>query len=134
MVKRRILRLGKHMPLNYPKFENKIQNQIDQSKMRQARGRPGIIMAYDIRTNSASILVDDQMSGQIGNIMHDVPCPVSVGIQMVAPEPGTRCYVQFRDDNEGSAYVAFYFDQHQVSSSYSRNYTVNTGIPKYMSR
>lgn len=134
MVKRRISRLGKHMPLNYPKFENKIQNQIDQSKMRQARGRPGIIMAYDIRTNSASILVDDQMSGQIGNIMHDVPCPVNVGVQTVAPEPGTRCYVQFRDDNEGSAYVAFYFDQHQVSSSYSRNYTINTGIPKYMSR
>ena len=122
------------MSTNYPKFENKIQSQIENSRMRQARGRPGIIMAFDIKSNTASVIIDDQMSGQIGNIVHDVPCPVQVGIQAAAPEPGTRCFVQFRDDNEGSPYVSFYFDEHNVSSSYSRNYSVNSGIPKYMAR
>lgn len=122
------------MPINYPKFDHKIQNQIDQSKMKQGKGRPGVIMSYSMKDNTASIVLDDQMSTQTGNIMHNVPCPVTVGVQSVAPEPGTRCFVQFRDDNESNGYVAFYFDQPEISSSYDRNYTVNTGIPKYMSR
>lgn len=122
------------MSTNYPKFENKLQSQIDNSRMRQAKGRPGIIMSFDMRSNTASIIIDDQMSGQIGNIIHDVPCPIQVGVQSVAPEPGTRCFVQFRDDSEGSPYVSFYFDEHNVSSSYSRNYSVNSGVPKYMAR
>ena len=35
------------MATNYPKFDNKIQNQIDLSRMRQAKTRPGVIMQFD---------------------------------------------------------------------------------------
>lgn len=122
------------MPANYPKFNNKIQTQIDESRMRQSKTRPGIIMSFDVRKNSASVIIDDQYSGQTGNIIHDVPCPLTNGVQTVAPEPGTRCLVGFRDDNERNAYVISIFEEVGMSSGYMYNYTVNTGIPKFMSR
>jgi hypothetical protein len=119
---------------NYPKFDNKIQTQIDQSRMRQAKTRPGIIMSFDMKMNTASVILEDQYSGQIGNILHGVPCPVVVGIQSAAPEPGTPCIVQFRDDNESDPYIISYFDKASVGTSYARNYTANSGIPKFMAR
>lgn len=122
------------MPANYPKFDNKIQTQIDQSRMRQSKTRPGVIMSFDIRKNAASVIIDDQYSGQTGNIIHDVPCPMMNGIQTVAPEPGTRCLIGFRDDNEKNAYIISIFEEVGMSSGYMYNYTVNTGIPKFMSR
>lgn len=122
------------MPTNYPKFDNKIQTQIDESRMRQAKTRPGVIMSFDIRTNSASVILDDQFSGQMGNIIHSVPCPINNGVQTVAPEPGTRCLIGFRDDNERSAYVISIFEEVGLSSGYMYNYSVNTGIPKFMAR
>jgi len=122
------------MANNYPKFDNKIQNQIDLSRMRQAKTRPGIIMKFDKRSNRATIILDDAYSGQLGNIINSVPCPAIMGVQNVAPEPGTRCLVGFRDDNENNAYVISYFEENNLSSNYLNNYVVNTGIPKFMAR
>jgi len=122
------------MPSKYPKFDNKIQNQIDQSRMRQAKTRPGVIMSFNMETNTASIILDDQYSGHIGNTLNNVPCPSTPGIQGVAPNPGTRCLVGFRDDNERFAYVITYFDEPGFGSNYMYNYSINTGIPKFMAR
>jgi hypothetical protein len=122
------------MATNYPKFDNKIQNQIDLSRMRQAKTRPGVIMQFDKKSNLATIILDDAYSGQVGNIISSVPCPAIMGVQNVAPEPGTRCLVGFRDDNENKAYVISYFEESNLGSNYSSNYTVNTGIPKFMAR
>ena len=122
------------MANNYPKFDNKIQNQIDLSRMRQAKTRPGIIMKFDKRSNRATIILDDAYSGQLGNIINSVPCHAIMGVQNVSPEPGTRCLVGFRDDNENNAYVISYFEENNLSSNYLNNYVVNTGIPKFMAR
>lgn len=122
------------MANNYPKFDNKIQNQIDLSRMRQAKTRPGVIMKFDKKNNRATIILDDAYSGQLGNIINSVPCPAIMGVQNVSPEPGTRCLVGFRDDNENNAYVISYFEENNLSSNYLNNYVVNTGIPKFMAR
>jgi hypothetical protein len=122
------------MTIKYPKFDNKIQNQIDASKMRQSKMRPGLIMQFDKKNNSATIILDDAFSGEIGNIVNNVPCPSSMGIQNVAPAPGTRCLVGFRDDNENNAYVVSYFEENNVGSNFLHNYVANTGIPKFMAR
>jgi len=122
------------MANSYPKFDNKIQNQIDMSRMRQAKTRPGVIMKFDKRSNRATIILDDAYSGQVGNIINSVPCPAIMGVQNVSPEPGTRCLVGFRDDNENNAYVISYFEENNLSSNYLNNYVVNTGIPKFMAR
>lgn len=122
------------MTTNYPKFDHKIKTQIDQSRMVQGKNRPGVVMGFDPRTNSATVILDDHYSTEIGNIIHNVPCPVTPGIQSVSPGPGTRCLVEFRDDNESAAFIVCFFDPPNVSSSFAVNYTVNCGIPKYMAR
>jgi hypothetical protein len=42
--------------------------------------------------------------------------------------------VGFRDDNERFAYVISLFEEGTLDSNYMYNYTVNTGVPKFMSR
>ena len=66
-----------------------------------------------------------------GNILVKVPCPFVYGVQTVAPSPGTRCMVGFRDEHEDSAYVLMYFND---GSSYktTRNSALDTGVPKFM--
>jgi len=91
-------------------------------------------MSFNMKTNLATIILDDNHSGQMGNIVHGVPCPVTPGIQSVAPETGTRCLVQFRDDNESDPYIVSYFEQPSLSSGFLSSYSVNNGIPKYMAR
>ncbi len=122
------------MANNYPKFDSKIQNQIDLSRMRQAKTRPGVIMKFDKTSNRATVILDDPYSGQLGNVINSVPCPSVMGVQNVSPEPGTRCLIGFRDDNENNAYVISYFEENNLSSNYLNNYVVNTGIPKFMAR
>jgi hypothetical protein len=122
------------MPNNYPKFDSKIQNQIDLSRMRQSKSRPGVVMKFDKKTNTAVVVLDDQLSGQIGNIIGNVPCPSVMGVQFISPEAGTRCLVGFRDDNESHPYIITYFNDLGTGSAKLNDYVVNTGLPKYMMR
>jgi hypothetical protein len=122
------------MAINYPKFDGKIQNQIDVSRMRQSKTRPGVVMQFDKKTNTATVILDDQYSKQLGNIVNKVPCPSNPGVQNVAPEPGTRCLIGFRDDNESHPYIISFFEENRLGSNYMSNYVVNTGIPKFMAK
>lgn len=120
------------MPINYPKFDKKIQDQIDLSKMQASRSRPGMIMSYNRANNTATIILDEQYSGTMGSVIKDVPCPVNMGIQVTSPTMGTRCLVGFRDSNEASPYVLNYFEDNDANSNYYRNNFVDTGIPRFM--
>jgi len=120
------------MPVNYPKFDKKIQNQIDNSAMQKSRTRPGIIVNYDRVNSTADIILDEQYSDSMGNVLKAVPCPMVKGVQSVSPTVGTRCLVGFRDTNESSPYVLNYFDDVTSNKFYIRNSIVNTGIPRFM--
>jgi len=120
------------MPVNYPKFDKKIQEQIETAQIQQAKTRPGIITLYDKRSNTATVVLEDYNSSNIGNIITNVPCPVNHGIQMVSPTIGTRCLVQFRDRNEGNPYIVSYFDDRTGNKSFNRDYVVNTGVPRFL--
>lgn len=119
------------MPANYPKFDKKITDHIEKSKFTQTKNRPGTIMNYDAESNTATVLLDEKFSGVIGNAMIDVPCPFIYGVQSVAPAPGTRCLVGFRDEHEDDAYIIMYFNEPR-SYKNSRNTNIYTGIPKFM--
>jgi len=120
------------MPVNYPKFDKKIQDQIDLSTMRSSRSRPGMIMDYSRSNHTATIILDEQYSSGMGSVIKNVPCPVTVGVQSVSPTIGTRCLVGFRDSNEASPYVVNYFEDNISNSSYYRNSFIDTGIPRFM--
>ena len=120
------------MPVNYPKFDKKIQDQITASEMQKARTRPGVIMSYDNKNNTAVIILEDQYSESVGNIIKNVVCPSVRGVQTVAPVPGARCLVGFRDNNEARPYIVNYYDDTNSSYNHAYQYKVNTGIPRFM--
>lgn len=120
------------MPVNYPKFDKKIQDQIDLTNLKASRTRPGTIMNFDKINNRATIVLDEQFSESIGNVINNVPCPVTRGVQSVSPVIGSRCLVGFRDNSETSPYIINFFEDTISKSSFLNNYTVRTGIPRFM--
>lgn len=122
------------MPVNYPKFDKKIQEQIDLTNLKNSKSRPGTIMNYDKVTNTATIILDEQFSESVGNIISNVQCPITRGVQSVSPVLGSRCLVGFRDNNEMHPYIINYFEDYVSKSTYLTNYTVRTGIPRFMVR
>lgn len=120
------------MPVNYPKFDQKIQDQINSTTLKQSKTRPGTIATYDRMSNTATIILEEQVSEAMGNVVRNVPCPVIRGIQSVSPVMGTRCLVAFRDNNEANPYVVNYFEDTNINPTYYSNYTVNTGIPRFL--
>jgi hypothetical protein len=120
------------MPVNYPKFDKKIQDQITTTEMQKARTRPGVIMSYDKVTNTAIVVLEDQYSDSVGNVIKNVACPYTRGVQFVSPVPGERCLVGFRDNNEAKPYIINIYQDLGSNANYNYNYTLNTGIPKFM--
>lgn len=120
------------MPINYPKFDQKINDQIANIKFQETKTRPGIVMSYDKFTNSATILLEERNSGTIGDIINNVPCPFNYGVQSVSPHSGLRCIVGFRNSVEKDPYiVTFYTDPYDTTKSII-NTSVDTGVPKFM--
>lgn len=120
------------MQAKYPKFDQKIQEHINANKMKSSHTRPGTIMEYDRVNNTATILLDDQHSDGIGNIIRLVPCPAVRGVQVVSPTSGTRCVVGFRTKEETSPYVINFFDDTAARSNSIINAHAVTGIPKFL--
>lgn len=122
------------MPVNYPKFDQKIQDQINATNMQTPRTRPGIIASYNKGNNTAVVVLDDHNSELMGRVISDVPCPVTKGVQSVSPTLGTRCLVAFRDNNESQPYILNFFEDTKRNTNYIMNNVVDTGIPRFMVR
>ena len=119
------------MPGNYPKFDKKIQDQIDNVSMQKSRTRPGIIVSYNRASSTADVILDEQYSENMGNVLKNVPCPLVKGVQSVSPTLGTRCLIGFRDTNESNPYILNFFDDVATNKFHIRNFIVNTGIPRF---
>lgn len=123
---------GDYMPIYYPKFDQKINQQINDLKFQQTKTRPATIMTYNKSTNTATVLLDEKYAGTIGDIVPNVPCPFTYGVQGVAPHAGTRCIVGFRNDSERDPYIVTIYNESLDSTKLIINQSVNTGIPKFM--
>lgn len=64
------------MPINYPKFDKKITDKIDDAKFRTNKTRPGTVMGYDSDKNTAIVIVDEKMSNNIRK--HIERCSLSI--------------------------------------------------------
>jgi hypothetical protein len=73
-----LLQLGKGniMAINYPKFDKKIDEQIQSAHMQRAKTRMGTIAQYDKHTNTAVIILESNYSDTIGGIIKSVSCPI----------------------------------------------------------
>lgn len=120
------------MPVNYPKFDKKIQEHIENYNFQQPKTRSGLITSFDIKTGTASVMLDNPHTGEIGSILNNVPYPSTEGVQTVAPLLGTRCIVAFRGRNESEPYVLSVYDSpNNMLKRHSKN-NVRTGIPRFM--
>jgi len=122
------------MPVNYPKFDQKIQEQINNTLIQKSKTRYGVIVDFDPKTNKCSVMLEDQNSSFVSSVIKNVVCPINNGIQGASPYRGLRCAVGFRDDNENSAYIINYFDEGRNGNRFANNYKVDTGIPRFMVR
>lgn len=120
------------MAINYPKFDKKINESISGAKFQQTRTRPGVVVSFDKRKNTVNIVLEDKMSGEVGEILKDVHCPDVMGVQMVAPTAGSRCIVGFRDDNERYPYIVSFINDINYQSRNRINNAVDTGIPNFL--
>ncbi len=59
----------------YPKFDQKINDQIQSSRMQQAKTRMATVASYDRINNTLNLIMESHYSDTIGNIVSDVPCP-----------------------------------------------------------
>lgn len=59
----------------YPKFDQKINDQIASSRMQQAKTRAGTVVRYDKISNTVTVVLESQYSDTIGNIVDKIPCP-----------------------------------------------------------
>lgn len=120
------------MPVNYPKFDQKIKDHIEDNNFQSSKTRPGTIMQYNKSTNTATVILDERFSNAIGDIVTKVPCPFVYGIQTVAPSPGTRCLVGFRNNSERDPFILNYFNEFYDMNKTMSNNQIDTGIPKFM--
>ena len=67
---------GNTMAINYPKFDKKIDEQIQSAHMQRAKTRMGTIAQYDKHTNTAVIILESNYSDTIGGIIKNVSCPI----------------------------------------------------------
>lgn len=65
------------MPINYPKFDQKIADQIQSTHMQRAKTRIGTIAQYNRYSNTAVIILESNYSDTIGNIINNVSCPIT---------------------------------------------------------
>ena len=59
----------------YPKFDQKINDQIQSSRMQQSKTRMATVASYDRTKNTLTLIMESHYSDTIGNIVGDVPCP-----------------------------------------------------------
>ena len=64
------------MPINYPKFDQKINDQITAARMQQAKTRMATVAQYDRIHHTVTLILESNYSDTIGNIVPNVDCPM----------------------------------------------------------
>lgn len=97
------------------------------------KGRYGIIMSYNAYANTATVLLSSPDSDITGDLLTNVPCPIQLGIQHVAPEPGRPCWVMFKNDRDNNnAVISHYFNPLYNKYDDMKHSTAVSGIPSFM--
>lgn len=118
----------------YPKFDNHIDERVRQRENTlPGPGRWGIISSYDQYTNTATVILASPDSDGVGDIVPNVQCPVYMGIQLAAPEPGRPCWVVFvGSKNDSRPIITNYFNFDYAKRDFYRHSDARHGVSQYM--
>jgi len=116
---------------NY-KVDKQVQEQIGIAKRKDARPGYGLIMHFNVLDNTATVAMSRPGSDQMGEIFSNVPCPVQLGVQTVAPEVGRPCWLEFKDGTQSNPIVTTYFSHSYDELDYDRQYYIDNDTPRFM--
>jgi hypothetical protein len=115
-----------------PKARQEVQDAVAPGMMSQAQPGWGIVLWYDATRNCATVLMSQPGSDRPGEIYSNVPCPVQVGLQTVAPEPGRSCWVNFKFGNSHFPIVTSFFNYNYSNIDYPRATHAKSATPRFM--
>lgn len=98
----------------------------------QAQPTHGIVMYHNYIHNTVDILIAPQSSNKQGEMLFNVPYPTTNGVQMVAPEVGTPCWVQFKGGDYSTPMVTNFFNHVYEETRKEQQYKASNDIPKFM--
>lgn len=118
--------------MRYPKFEEKLRENISSSNFQGQSPNFGIVLDYSAETNTATVMSARPGSAKPGEIYKDVPCPQNIGVQMVAPEPGRPCQLSFPGGTQVAPMIVGFFNPRHVENDYMSNTLAKNDIPRFM--
>ena len=109
-----------------------IKNEINTNRTQYPNGVLGVISAYDRYTNSATVIVSRPDTDEVDEILNKVPCPVLLGIQSVAPEPGLPCYVVYKVGNRSQPLITHFYNHNYNLYNYGPQTQANVALPNFL--
>ena len=95
-------------------------------------GNYGLIIDYDPIENTATVILSGQGSDQLGEILHNVYCPVHLGIQSVNPEKGRLCWVSFKDAAMAMPVINHFFSHVYSQVDFNRHNKAVVNTPRFI--
>lgn len=118
--------------MRYPKFEQKLQDNINSVELRNQKPTFGIILRYDPESNTATIMTARPGSAKPGEIYKGVPCPQTLGVQMVSPEAGRPCQLQFPPGQQTAPIIVGFFNPNHIQADHMQQTLAKNDIPRFM--
>jgi hypothetical protein len=109
-----------------------VNEAILRDKAQKPLGVLGVISSYDRYTHTCTVIVSRPDTDEVEEILRNVPCPVLLGVQAVAPEPGRPCYVVYKGGNKSQALITHFYNHRYSEYDYSRQTRAEVAIPSYL--
>lgn len=109
-----------------------VQNALHENKLQAISGRLGVVMSYDRHDNTATVVISGEQTDEIEDVLTKVMCPVTLGVQSVAPSPGMQCWVIFKGGNMSQPLITHFFNHKYGDYDYPRQTPANNSIPSYL--
>ena len=104
----------------------------DERKYQAMSGRLGVISSYDEVNNTATVMISGENSDVIEDVLRNVMCPVSLGVQSVTPSPGRECWVVFKNNNISQPLITHYYNHRYSQYDYPKQTQAHIGLPNYL--
>lgn len=116
-----------------PKMKKKIQDEVILPRQ-ASEHQPGwgMVTHYDAVNNMAHVMMSRPGSDEPGEMYNNVPCPVNLGVQSTAPEPGRMCWVVFKGSNYQHPVITHFFNFNYSQRDYGRNTYAPQVSPGFM--
>lgn len=112
-----------------------VQKYVDDShssrQFQRMVGRVGVVCSYDAQQNTATIMISKEQTDEIEEILTNVLCPRTLGIQTVAPSPGLLCWVAFKDNNITQPLITHFFNHRYQQFDYNKHTSTPDTMPNY---